>query len=368
MAPKRYRIAAPHARARRERARSIASGRPLLVADPATVTWLTGLAVEINWGPRSFSAPPLAVLDPDGSLLAIASQDDAGGVAAGVDVRTFPGFAVEDADRPAAARALALEAVAGAAELAVELDALPGGVAARLASDGVRLVDVAADLREARAVKDADELAAIRAAVAIAGVGQAAARAALRPGRTEIDIWADVHHAMQSAAGERVPVLADIVTGERTADVGGSPGGRVVADGDLLLCDLVPRIGGYWADSCSTVATGEPPPGARAARDLAEATLRRAVDAIAPGVAADEIDALCRNAMGGYPHHTGHGVGAAMHEQPRIVPGNGQRLEPGMVIALEPGSYTARWGVRVEWVVAVTDSGCEVLSGHSIAM
>ena len=353
---------------RRDRARSIASGRPLLLADPATVTWLTGLAVDIDWGPNPFSAPPLAVMDPDGSLLAIVSEDDAAGVGEGVETRSFPGFAVEDADRPAAARGLVLEAVAGAGELAVELDALPGGVAARLATDGVRMVDVAGPLREARAAKDADELAAIRAAVAVAGAGQAAAREALRPGRSEIDVWGDVHHAMQTAAGGRVPVLCDIVTGERTAEVGGPPGPRVVAEGDLLLCDLVPRVGGYWADSCATVACGEPPAGVHEARDRAEATLRRAVDAIAPGVTAAEIDALCREGMGGYPHHTGHGVGTAVHEQPRIVPGNPQRLEPGVVVALEPGTYAEAWGVRVEWVVVVTESGCEVLSHHSIAL
>jgi Xaa-Pro dipeptidase len=353
---------------RRDRARSIAAGRPLLVADPATVAWLTGLAPNIDLGPGPFAVPALAVMDPGGSLLAIASADDAARAQEGIEVRTVPGFAVEDVDRPAAARALVLEAVAGAAELAVELDALPGGITARLAAAGVHLEDVAPSLREARAVKDPDELESIRAAVAVAGAGQAAAREALRPGRTEIDVWSDVQRAMHAAAGGRIPVSADILTGERTAEVGGPPGPRVVAEGDLLICDLVPRVGGYWADSCATLACGEPPAQARDARDRAEAALRRTIGAIRPGVAAAAIDALCREATGGYPHHTGHGVGTAAHEQPRIVPGNPQRLEPGMVVALEPGAYGEAWGVRVEWVVAITESGCDVLSKHSIGL
>ena len=66
--------------------------------------------------------------------------------------------------------------------------------------------------------------------------------------------------------------------------------------------------------------------------------------------------------MGGYPHHTGHGLGATVHEAPRIVPGSAVALAEGMVIALEPGAYGENWGVRVEQVVVVTADGCDVLS------
>ena len=79
--------------------------------------------------------------------------------------RTFPGFALEDVDRPAAALAAALEAIGDDAELAVELHALPGDFVAAL--DGRDLRDVRGALGAARMVKDADELAAIRAAIAL---------------------------------------------------------------------------------------------------------------------------------------------------------------------------------------------------------
>ena len=67
-----------------------------------------------------------------------------------------------------------------------------------------------------------------------------------------------------------------------------------------------------------------------------------------------------------YPHHTGHGLGASWHEEPRIVRGNEMVLEAGMVVALEPGVYAAGEGVRVEQVVLVTDDGCELLSGYAL--
>ncbi|MBD0290838.1 MAG: hypothetical protein ICV74_06245, partial [Thermoleophilia bacterium] len=174
---------------RLERARSVADGRMLLSADLATVTWLAGLVTDIEWGPSPFTAPPLVVVDPDGSTVVVASEDDAGTVTAEVDVRTFPGFAVEDVDRPAAALELALDALGGATSVAADVTSLPGALAAALVRRGVELVDVGPELRRARAVKDPDEIEAIGAAVAVADAGQAAARRELAAGRSELELW-----------------------------------------------------------------------------------------------------------------------------------------------------------------------------------
>lgn len=354
---------------RRERAAQIADGRTLVTGDLATVSWLTGLAPDIEWGPSPFSAAPLAVLRPDGSVLAVVSEDEAPGLAEGVEARTFPGFALEDVDRPGAALRAALGAIGVGAALAVELHSLPGDLVAALGGRDLR--DVRDALGAARMVKDADELDAIRGALALADAGQAAARATLRAGATELELWTETRAAMETAAGERLPVLADFVTGERTAEVGGPPGARVLDDGDLLLVDLVPRLGAYWADSCATVALGEPPAAARAAHAAAVEALEAAKAAIRPGVTAGAIDAVARAIMephGGFPHHTGHGLGLTVHELPRLVPDAATPLAAGMVIALEPGAYGDGWGVRVEQVVLVTADGCDVLSGHALEL
>lgn len=355
---------------RRERAREVAGGRPLVTADLASVTWLTGLVTDIEWGPSPFSAPALAVLQPDGSLLAVASEDEAPSVADGVEVLTFPGFAVEDVDREREAVSGALAALEGADAVSADLASLPGALAWELARRGVEVVDVRTELRRARAVKDPDELEAIRAAIAVADAGQAAARAGLAAGRTELELWAETRLALERAAGGRIPVLADFVTGERTEEVGGLPGERVVAERDLLLVDLVPRVGGYWADSCATFACGEPTAAARAAHGRSRAALERALALVRTGASSAEIDAAARREVGGegYPHHTGHGIGTAFHEEPRIVPAIDRTLEPGMVIALEPGVYEEGAGVRVELVVVVTEDGYDVLSGHDLSL
>ena len=197
----------------------------------------------------------------------------------------------------------------------------------------------------------------MRAAIEITDAGQAAARAALRGGATELELWTETRAAMERHAGSRLPVLADFVTGERTAEIGGPPTARAVGDGDLLLVDLVPRLGAYWADSCATVALGEPPDAAKAAHAAALSALESAKAAIRPGVRAGDVDRAARapmEALGGYPHHTGHGLGVTVHEAPRIIPGSEAELAEGMVLALEPGAYGDGWGVRVEQVVVVT--------------
>ena len=66
--------------------------------------------------------------------------------------------------------------------------------------------------------------------------------------------------------------------------------------------------------------------------------LSRVLDAVRPGVVAADLDELARSGLD-YPHHSGHGLGADWHEEPRIVPGARTVLEPGMVVAFEPGSY-----------------------------
>jgi Xaa-Pro aminopeptidase len=344
---------------RRERALAIADGRTLVSADPATVSWLTGHVPDIEWGPSPFSAPPVVVVDSSGAIRLVCSEDEAWGLAAGVEAVTFPGFAVEDVDRRARAAELALSLLHG--RVAGELSSLPGPLAR------IELDDLGDALQRARAVKDPDELDAIRAAVAIADSGQAAARSALRARVTELELWFETRGAMETAAASRLPVLADLVTGTRTAEVGGPPTDRVIEDGDLLLVDLVPRVGAFWGDSCATVATGEPPAEVREAHERALQALEQVKAAVRPGARAGDVDAIARAHLS-FPHHTGHGLGLTVHEQPRIVPGSEQVLEAGMVIAVEPGTYGDGWGLRVEQVVLVTEDGCELLSGHDLSL
>ena len=98
--------------------------------------------------------------------------------------------------------------------------------------------------------------------------------------------------------------------------------------------------------------------------------LELAVSLLRPGAVASEIDRQVREFMrkAGYPvygHHTGHGIGVGPHEEPRLVPYNNLRIEPDMVMMVEPGIYFPdETAIRLEHAVLVTDSGVEILTQH----
>jgi Xaa-Pro dipeptidase len=327
-----------------------------VASDPFTVAWLTGFAADETWGPNPFAIAPLAVVRSDGSVVAIVSEDEAPALeGSGCEVVAYPGFTLEPLDIYAGRRA-ALASLRLRGRVAVEDGALPvpGSEAVHADAHALRLL---------RAVKDER----IRAAIAICDVGQAAARGVLRAGISELEAWGTVQTAMQVAAGERLSLLCDFATGERCAHVGGPPTPRVVQDGDLAIVDLVPRLAGFFGDSCSTLAIGAVPADVRSAHARCLDALETGLSALAPGLVAGDVDALVRNGIE-YPHHSGHGVGIAPHEEPRIIPGGQTVLVPGMVVALEPGTYPGPWGMRVERVSLITETGCEILSRHDLTL
>ena len=350
-------------RPRQKRALAIADelgADGILAADPATVTWLTGFAGDLESGPSPFALSPLAVLTGgQPPVLVVSSDDEAAARELGCEVSSYPGFTTGPLE-PVSGAARALAAAAEGRRLASEPGALPAVLA-----ESVVWVDAAAALARARSVKDADEIELLRAALELCDVGQREARDRATPGLAEIELWALVRGAVERAAGGRTPLLADLASGERTGETGGAPGERILEEGDLLLCDLVPRRAGYWGDSCTTFAIGAAAESTRTKHRRVREALDRGLEAIRPGVRAGDLDALVRGDLD-YPHHTGHGLGTSWHEEPRIVPGGSAVLEPGMVVALEPAVYADGEGVRLEQVVLVTEDGCEVLSGFSL--
>jgi Xaa-Pro dipeptidase len=348
---------------RRERALEVVrrlKADGLLVGRPSTVTWLTGFAGDIELGPSPFALPPLALLVPDGPPVLVVSSDDAdGAMATGCEVVSYRGFSNEPIDAVGGAVKALAQAVDGR-RVAIEAGAVPAALA-----DTISWVDVGPELRLLAAVKDPDEIELIRSAIELCDVGQRVARERAEPGITELQLWALVREAIEREAGERTPVLADLVAGPRTGATGGAPSERPMADGELVLCDLVPRRSGYWGDSCATFALGQCSTEARARHEETRERLSRILEHVRPGAVAGDLDAIARAGLD-VPHHAGHGLGADWHEEPRIVPGSPTVLEAGMVVAFEPGSYGEAVGARSEQVVLVTDRGYEVLSRHSL--
>lgn len=341
-----------------------------LLTSPFSVDWASGHETAIETGPNPFAGGPALLLVERRRVTLLHPDCEAPDLAAlGLTGLAYASYTPAGPLAPHAAYlAQARELLAGAStrRLGVEFRHLPAALADLVA--GATAIDDA--ITGLRICKTDAELAAIRAALDLCDHAQAILPGLVRPGRTELAVWGDLRAALEARAGRRLPLLADFVSGARTAEIGGPPTNRTLAAGEWLLADIVPRLGNYWGDICNVIPAGPPTKRFGELRAVANDALDLALSLLRPGAVAGDIDRQVRafitqRGFTPYPHHTGHGIGVCYHEAPRIVAGDATVLAPGMVIALEPGIYLpGEGGVRVEDVALVTATGCEVLTRH----
>jgi Xaa-Pro aminopeptidase len=236
----------------------------------------------------------------------------------------------------------------------------------------VRLRDSSSLVERVRMVKDEDELGLIRSAVNAGAKLFDRALEVLRPGIKESEVAAEMEHAARLAGAEEMSFPTIIASGARSALPHGRASQQAIATGGFVVCDFGVILAGYCSDQTRTVWVGAASNEARTAYEAVREAQEAAIAAVRPGVSAGEVDAAARKVLhkaglGRYfTHSTGHGVGLEIHESPRIAAGQKELLKPGMVITIEPGVYfPGKWGVRIEDMVAVTESGCEVLTPTS---
>jgi Xaa-Pro dipeptidase len=219
-----------------------------------------------------------------------------------------------------------------------------------------------------RRVAHAPQLDAIRRASRFADVVQQAVKDHAAPGISEAELAGLAAAAMFQEAGRRVPAILTVTTGaEATATGGGIATARVVQAGDLVLTDTSPWIDGAWSDTANAVFVGTPDGETRRRFDAVRRALHKGISLCRPGVVARDVDRKVRDLLSEhgptYAHHTGHRIGAAWSEEPRITPYCDQRIEEGMVLALEPAIYLSGWGgIRLEHVFLVGASDNEILT------
>jgi Xaa-Pro aminopeptidase len=232
---------------------------------------------------------------------------------------------------------------------------------AALPDTGQELASLA--LRELRARKSTPEIAALRAA------GEAIDRVHrrvpgwLRPGRTELEVAADISDAIVEEGHARAD-FAIVASGPNAASPHHAPAGRVLQPGDVVVVDIGGTMpSGYCSDCTRTYAIGSPPPEFAEYYGVLQAAQEAACAAVRPGVTAEAIDAAARTPItaAGYGqffmHRTGHGIGLETHEDPYIVSGNAETLVAGHAFSVEPGIYPGPHGARIEDIVVCTEHG-----------
>jgi Xaa-Pro aminopeptidase len=344
------------------------------------VCYATGFEVPppIDAGAAFAYGPALAVVSRDGTSVLLspgAYAARAGEMSRADETVLVDGFGHFD---PVDARATFLDAIAAAlasagardgATLAVDPSSLPAEVQASLGDRP--FVDVRPATRAARLLKTPREVDLLRAAAAVCDVGHEALMELAAPGRNELEVLGDVLTRVDRAAGQPVPWAGELVTGPRTGVLRypGGPIDRQSEAGDTVLMDLSIRVRGYWADCTNVFALDREPTADqlryyRAARDAFEA----AVGELRPGRKASDAHAAATAAFAGHGfepmHYTGHQIGVAVNEDPRLVSYDHTPVEAGMVFSVEPGAYggDVGTGARTEKVVLVTEDGPEILS------
>jgi Xaa-Pro aminopeptidase len=233
----------------------------------------------------------------------------------------------------------------------------------RAALPGAEQVLASAALRELRARKTPAEVAALLAAGEAIDRVHARVPGWLRPGRTEEQVAADISDAIIEEGHARVD-FAIVGSGPNGASPHHTAGDRVLRPGDPVVVDIGGTMpSGYCSDCTRTYVIGEPPAEFADYYQILQAAQEAACSAVRPGVAAEAVDAAAREpiAAAGYGdyfvHRTGHGIGLESHEDPYIVAGNTEPLEPGHAFSVEPGIYPGPHGARIEDIVVCTEGG-----------
>jgi Xaa-Pro aminopeptidase len=226
-------------------------------------------------------------------------------------------------------------------------------------------------LRGLRMRKSAAEVAALREAGAAIDRVHARVPGWLRPGRTEREVGADIAEAIV-AEGHAMADFTIVASGPNAASPHHGLSDRVLGPGDAVVVDIGGTMpSGYCSDCTRTYAIGSPPAEFATYYAVLKDAQEAACAAVNPGVAAERIDAAAREPIRAagfgewFFHRTGHGIGLETHEDPYIVAGNSEPLEPGMAFSVEPGIYPGPHGARIEDIVVCTAGGVELVNNAS---
>jgi len=241
----------------------------------------------------------------------------------------------------------------------------------RDAMPGARQALAATALRGLRIRKTPAEIAALAEAGAAIDRVHASVPRWLRPGRTEREAAADIASAIAAEGHARIDFVI-VGSGPNAAKPHHEPSDRVLSPGDAVVVDIGGTMpSGYCSDCTRTYALGAPPPDMAAYYAVLAEAQEAACAAVRPGIPAQAVDAVARDliAKAGYgaqfTHRTGHGIGLETHEDPYIVAGNAEELEPGMAFSVEPGIYPGPHGARIEDIVVCTADGYRRLNNGS---
>ena len=347
----------------------------LLLSHGADLPWLTGYRA------MPLERLTLFVLPREGDAVLLVPALEAPRVPEGAGLLTLRPWA--ESEDPVALAAAWLAPWRGATYAISDRAWAHSLLALQATLPGARWTAASTVTSPLRAVKDASEIAALRAAAHAADRVAAVLQEGQIPlaGRSELQV-SEAIGAGLLAAGHRRVNFAIVGSGPNGASPHHDAGDRVIGPGDTVVCDFGGEYAlhddvGYCSDITRTVAVGDPGSEVRDCYEVLLAAQQAAVAAVRPGVSAEHVDAVARATiaeagLGEYfIHRTGHGIGIEEHEDPYLVAGNATPLAVGHAFSVEPGLYfPGRFGMRLEDIVVVGEEGADPLNtvDHSLVV
>jgi len=243
------------------------------------------------------------------------------------------------------------------------------GALSGLLPSRVRLLPVVGLVERLRAIKDAEEVTCLRAAVKLASSLYGPLVKHIRPGRSESAIAAKLEYQARMAGAEGMSFASIVASGPRSALPHGVASSQLIVNNGFIVIDYGVILGGYCSDMTRTLYVGRPGAWATGVYQAVREAQQAAVESVRAGVETGKVDRAARKVLAKaglvryFTHSTGHGVGLEVHETPRLARGQREPLQPGMVVTIEPGVYVpGKGGARIEDMVLVTERGCEVLT------
>jgi Xaa-Pro aminopeptidase len=240
----------------------------------------------------------------------------------------------------------------------------------RLHAGGIEPVPRYGLVEELRAVKDEDELDAIRRAAAITNIAfERFADEDKIVGRTERELAWRFEQFLHEAHAEGVAFAVTMASGPNSARPHTELTDRRLEPGETLIVDAGCVVDGYCSDCTRTFATGPLSDELKRAYEVCLDAQLAALDAVRPGASGPGVDSAARDRIASagfgdaFGHGLGHGVGLVVHEDPRLAQESTSILEVGNVVTVEPGIYlSGLGGIRIEDLVVVTEGEPEILT------
>ena len=234
---------------------------------------------------------------------------------------------------------------------------------------GLRVKLGSAPVDEARMVKDAEEIDAMRESSHLNDQVLAALMKTVREGDTEAGLcrrYEDIARSMGAAGCSFAPLVC---FGAHCAEPHHDSDETPLKKGDAIIFDVGVDLHKAMSDMTRTIFFGEPTEEMKKVYELVRKANLAGKAAVKPGVKLADIDRAARSVIeaAGYgryfTHRTGHNIGIGVHEPPDVSATSEAVAQPGMIFSIEPGVYLpGKFGVRIEDLVVVTEDGCEVLN------